>query len=153
MIAGGIIGGVGGLFGGNKEDDERKRKQQQTQVKTQTPQPLNLNNTQNQPWAKPNTPTLQPYTPQNNIPNQNQQNALSSLVQNKPVSKPVTPADANLFKGGQGYGVLTNEAMQKQAPQRQAELLAKQPVEKPKPVALPNQNQKFMEQLQVAPQD
>jgi len=142
----------GGLFGGNKEDDERKRKQQQTQVKTQTPQPLNLNNTQNQPWARPNTPTLQPYTPQNNIPNQQpQQSELASLVQNKPkaVSQPLTPAQTDLFKGGKGYGVLTNDAMRERLPQRMAESVASQP--KPKPVVVPNQNQKFMEQLQTSP--
>ena len=88
----------GGIFGGNKDDEERKRQQQQ-QAQRQAQQ----QSQQNQPQVgfTPAIRTLQDFTPQNNIPNQNQPSSLSSLVQNrpqpqlpKPQPKPAQPQPA-----------------------------------------------------------
>ena len=88
----------GGTFGGNKDDEERKRQQQQ-QAQRQAQQ----QSQQNQPQVgfTPAIRTLQDFTPQNNIPTQNQQNSLASLVQNrpqpqlpKPQPKPAQPQPA-----------------------------------------------------------
>lgn len=90
----GIGNFFGGLFGGNKDDEERKRKQQQAQQQQQQQQqaqprqfirPNQYSQTNFNTGFSQNTPTLQPFKPQNNIPNQqNQQNSLVSLVQDKP---------------------------------------------------------------------
>lgn len=92
----GIGNFFGGLFGGNKDDEERKRKQQQAQQQAQSkaqPTPTQGNGQGAGNWLDASPLTAQPFKPQNNMPiQQGQQNSLVSLVQNKPQPpKPTQP--------------------------------------------------------------
>ena len=107
----------GGLFGGNKDDEERKRQQQQ-QAQRQAQQQAQQNQQRSQPQTgfTPSAPTLQPFTPQNNIPNrQNQSNdALNSLIFNKPQQPKPQPAPESITNKISGYHVMS-PATQRQA--------------------------------------
>ena len=107
----------GGLFGGNKDDEERKRQQQQ-QAQRQAQQQAQQNQQRSQPQTgfTPSAPTLQPFTPQNNIPNrQNQSNdALNALIFNKPQQPKPRPVPESITNKISGYHVMS-PATQRQA--------------------------------------
>ena len=107
----------GGLFGGNKDDEERKRQQQQ-QAQRQAQQQAQQNQQRSQPQTgfTPSAPTLQPFTPQNNIPNrQNQSNdALNPLIFNKPQQPKPRPVPESITNKISGYHVMS-PATQRQA--------------------------------------